>query len=182
MDDGPLSTERISAQLQPVPPRGSAKCLAGHFCPPLALHHLTLDSWAGNRLLFSIALIKATSAGLSCRAGPQGRALLQSGALGSGLPLGRGRAWTGPQHLILGRPSNTVLRGGAGTPGLGRFYSGGIDECSVPGPPKWGVSWGPGRGVAGNDLALGLRRVTLFEGPRRAGFPFPDPAKDQPLS
>lgn len=76
MDDGPFSTERISAQLQPAPPHGNTKHFAGHFRPPLTLPHLTLDSWVGNRLLFSIAVIKATSAGLSRRGGPWAQCFL----------------------------------------------------------------------------------------------------------
>lgn len=53
-------------------PMERAQRLTGRFCPPLALAHLTLNSWAGNRPLFSRALIKATSAGLSLRGGALG--------------------------------------------------------------------------------------------------------------
>lgn len=99
------------------------------------------------------------------------------------LPLGRGRAQTGAQDLIPGRRSNTALGGGAGAPRLGCFCSGGTaDDTVLQAYQRRGVTWGSGSGVAWNDPALGLRRVTVFEGPRRVGFPFPDPAEDQPLS
>lgn len=55
------------SQLLPVE---RAQRLTGRFCPPLA--HLTLNSRAGNQPLFSRALIKATSAGLSLWGGALG--------------------------------------------------------------------------------------------------------------
>lgn len=67
-------------------------------------------------------------------------------------------------------------------PGPGGFCLGGTAN-SLPGPPKRGLScsgWGPGSGVVGNHLALGLNRVLLFKGTGEWGFHSPILPKTSP--